>query len=114
MKNLLLILITLLSIGLSSCSNEKMKDVTLKMTDTNIVLVNNGYETFKNINVTINDKFKTKFEVLLIKGTHGLDLSTFSDRDGNRFNSSSMKINKVYITSENSKGNEASAIFDLR
>lgn len=108
----MIILAAIIFFLFKSCSTEKMEGVSVKMPPAQIVLVNNGDETYKNGTVTINDKYKSNFEILQSKGNYTIGLLNFSDAEGNRFNLS-MVVHKIYVKAENSKEERVSELFEI-
>lgn len=106
------ILAIIVLVVVKSCSSEKMENVTLKHSQSQIIIVNESSEIYTDVSVLINDKYKAKFDELPSNGTYTIGLMLFSDKDGNRYNMT-MKTHKVYISSKNSKEDSASALFEL-
>lgn len=109
---LLRIIAIIVFFSINACSSENMENITLKLSSSQIIILNESSETYKNVTVLINDKYKAKFNELPSNGMYAIGFMLFSDKDGNRYNMS-MKTHKVYISAQNSKEKSATAIFQL-
>ncbi len=108
----LILLLIILIFAVKSCGFEKITNVTIKQSESQLFIINDGSDVYKDVTVTINDKYKAKFDELPANGSYTIGFMLFADKDGNRYDYT-MKTQKVYISSENSKGNYSTALFEL-